>query len=252
MTVRELYAALAARYPSALSVEWDNDGLACSADPERAVGRVLCVLDVTEGAIDEAIRIRADVILSHHPLLFHPLSSVTPDESVGRRVVRLLGAGISVMSFHTRADVAVGGVNDLLCGALDIPSAEAFGEGNIGRVGMLNAEMTAKNFAEAVKKALGAPFVLCGDAGLPVRRVAVVGGSGKSEISAAIKAGADTFLSGRLSYETVNEAKEKGINLLEAGHFYTEALLPKHWACELLPELGVEAEYFDTCRIDAI
>ena len=143
-------------------------------------------------------------------------------------------------------------VNDLLCGALDIPSAEAFGEGNIGRVGMLNAEMTAKNFAEAVKKALGAPFVLCGDAGLPVRRVAVVGGSGKSEISAAIKAGADTFLSGRLSYETVNEAKEKGINLLEAGHFYTEALLPKHWACELLPELGVEAEYFDTCRIDAI
>lgn len=251
MTVRELYAALAAQYPAALSAEWDNDGLMCSADPDRRVGLVLCALDVTDATVEEAIRIGADVILSHHPLLFHPLSALTPDGAVGRRVIRLLEAGISVISFHTRADAAEGGVNDLLCTALGIARALPFGEG-LGRIGCLAQKTPIGEFAAHVKAVLGAPFVLCGDAGIAVHRVAVVGGSGKSEIAAAIGAGADTLLSGRLSYETVNEARDRGINLLEAGHFYTEALLPRHWADVLLPSLGVKAAYFDSCRVAAL
>lgn len=252
MTLRELYSALCARYPAALSAEWDNDGLMCSPDPDREVRLVLCTLDVTEDAIEEAIRIGADVILSHHPLIFHPLTAVTPDEAVGRRVLRLVGAGISVLSFHTRADAAVGGVNDLLCDALGIAAPIAFGEGDIGRVGTLSEAMTVSDFAAHAKAVLGAPTVLFGDAGIPVCRVAVVGGSGKSEIAAAIAAGADTLLSGRLSYETVNEARELGINLLEAGHFYTEALLPKKWAIDLPATLGVAAAYYGSCRIGAV
>ena len=250
MTVRELYAALAARYPATLSEEWDNDGLMCSADPDRQVRRVLCALDVTEATVEEAIRIRADVILSHHPLIFHPLSAVVPDAAVGRLVIRLLDARISVLSFHTRADAADGGVNDLLCDALGIEAPVPFGEG-LGRIGTVGCT-TAAEFAARVKAALGAPFVLFGDAARQVLRVAVVGGSGKSEISAAIAAGADTLLSGRLSYETVNEAKGLGINLLEAGHFYTEALLPKHWASVLLPTLSVDAVYFDSCAVGTV
>ena len=252
MTVRELYSALCARYPAALSAEWDNDGLMCSSDPDREVGLVLCTMDVTEDAVKEAIRIGADVILSHHPLIFHPLTAVTPDEAVGRRVLRLVGAGISVLSFHTRADAAIGGVNDLLCDALGIADPVPFGEGDIGRVGTLAEGMSASDFATRVKATLGSPIVLFGDAGIPVRRVAVVGGSGKSEIAAAVAAGADTMLSGRLSYETVNEARELGINLLEAGHFYTEALLPKKWASDLPATLGVAAAYYGSCRIDAV
>ena len=252
MTVRELYAALAARYPAALSAEWDNDGLMCSPDPDREVTLVLCALDVTDATVDEAIRIGADVILSHHPLIFRPLAALTPCDAVARRALRLIGAGISVLSFHTRADAAVGGVNDLLCDALGITARAPFGEGDIGRIGTLAEGMPAAAFAARVKAALGAPFVLLGDAERPVSRVAVVGGSGKSEIAAAIAAGADTLLSGRLSYETVNEAREMGINLLEAGHFYTEALLPKHWVSVLPATLGVAAAYYDSCRIDAV
>lgn len=252
MTVRELYAALAARYPAALSAEWDNDGLMCAPDPDREISLVLCALDVTEATIDEAVKIGADVILSHHPLIFRPLGAITPDEAVARRVLRLIGAGISVISFHTRADAAVGGVNDLLCDALGIAARSPFGEGDIGRIGSIAEAMPASAFAAQVKAALGAPFVLVGDAGRPVLRVAVIGGSGKSEISAAIAAGADTLLSGRLSYETVNEAREMGINLLEAGHFYTEALLPKHWASVLPATLGVAAAYYDSCRVGAV
>ena len=251
MTVRELYTALDARYPASLSAEWDNDGLMCSADPDQRISRVLCALDVTEAVVEEAVRVQADVIHSHHPLLFHPLAAVTPESPCGRRVIRLLGAGISVLSFHTRADAAEGGVNDLLCAAFGIASVVPFGDG-IGRVGELSASISARDFAAHTKGVLGAPTVLLGDAGLPVCRVAVVGGSGKSEIEAAVAAGADTLLSGRLSYETVNEARELGINLVEAGHFYTEALLPKHWAAELLPSLSLDAVYFDSCGIDVI
>ena len=250
MTVRELYAALAAHYPDTLSEEWDNDGLMCSADPDREVFRVLCALDVTEDAVSEAIRVQADVILSHHPLLFHPLSAVTPDAPSARLVIRLLAAGISVLSFHTRADAAEGGVNDLLCLALGIASPEPFGEG-LGRIGTVK-RTDAAELAAHVKATLNTPLVLFGDAKHPITRVAVVGGSGKSEISAAVAAGADALLSGRLSYETLNEAQAMGITLLEAGHFYTEALLPKYWASTLLPTLGVDAVYYDSCAVSAV
>lgn len=250
MTVRELYGLLEARYPSALSAEWDHDGLQCSPDPSAPVRRVLAALDVTEATVERAVAVRADVILSHHPLLFQPLHEVVSDAGIGRRIARLFSAGISVMSFHTRADAAEGGVNDLLAGALSLTEVSPFADG-LGRVGVLSDPEPLEVFARRAVAALGAPMVTVGDAGRPVCRVAVLGGSGKSEIEAAIASGADTFLSGRLSYETVNEAAELGINLIEAGHFYTEALLPKLWAKEL-PSLGMDAEYFDSCHVRTV
>lgn len=250
MTVRELYDILDARYPRALSAEWDSDGLQCSPDPSAPVRRALTALDVTEATVERAIAIHADVILSHHPLLFHPVHEVVADRGLGQRLVRLLSAGISVISFHTRADAAEGGVNDLLARALSLSEVTPFADG-LGRVGTLSAPESVETFARRTADVLGAPAVAFGDAGRPVCRVAVLGGSGKSEIEAAIASGADTFLSGRLSYETVNEAPELRINLLEAGHFYTEALLPRLWAREL-PSYGIDAEYFDSCRVRVI
>ena len=250
MTVKELYERLSERYPAAYSAEWDHDGLLCCPDPDVTVRRVLCTLDVTEAAVEAAIAGGANVILSHHPLIFHPLAAVTAQDPVGRRVIRLIGAGISHLAFHTRADAAPGGVNDLLAKAVGLDEVLTFADG-LGRIGTLPASCTAEAFAAFVAKALGAPTVILGDAGRPVRRVAVLGGSGKSEIGAAIAAGADTFLSGRLSYESINEARELGINLLEAGHFYTEALLPRHLADELVG-WGLETEYFDSCAVRVI
>lgn len=247
MTVKELYRILEEKFPSALSAEWDNDGMMCCPDPDAPVRRVLCTLDVTEAAVDHAIRIGADLILSHHPLLFHPLSSLTAETAVGRKLTALLRAGISVLSFHTRADAAKGGVNDTLAGLLGLLDVHPFADG-VGRIGCLPTPTSAETFARTVSSLLGTPAVTLGDAGLPVLRVAVLGGSGKSEVAAAIAAGADTFLSGRLSYETVNEAGELGINLLEAGHFYTEAPLMRRLAAELC-EYGLATEYFDSCSV---
>ena len=250
MTVRELYGMLEARYPRALSAEWDHDGLQCSRNPDAPVHRVLAALDVTEATVERAVAVGADVILSHHPLLFRPVGEIVADVGVGGRIVRLLSEGISVMSFHTRADAAEGGVNDLLAEMLSLSEILPFGDG-MGRIGVLSSPEPTEAFARRAAEALRAPTVAFGDAGHPVHRVAVLGGSGKSEVGAAIAAGADTFLSGQLSYELLNEAPELGINLLEAGHFYTEAQLPRLWAKELM-SYGVEVEYFDSCRVRTI
>ncbi len=249
MTVRELYDFLLERYPASLSEEWDHDGLMCCPDPDAEVTRVLTSLDVTDGAIARAAEVGANVILSHHPLIFEPVAAVSADDPVGRKLIALLRAGISVISLHTRADAAPGGVNALLATALDLYQVVPFGNG-LGRCGTLDADepVTVADFAKRVAGVLSSPAVLFGDAGLSVRCVAVCGGSGKSLIAAAKEAGADTLVSGRLSYETVNEARSLGINLLEAGHFYTEALLPRRWA-EDLALYGIESEYFSSCEI---
>lgn len=247
MKVSELYQLFSVRYPASLSAEWDRDGVMCMPNGEESVKRVLCTLDVTEAAVERAIAIGANVILSHHPLLFQPLSSLTAETAVGRKLMALIRADIAVFSFHTRADSAEMGVNDLLAEALSLTDVTEFAE-HLGRVGNLSAPQDLSAFCSHVRRALGTPLVLFGDAHRPVFRVAVVGGSGKSEALAAKSAGADTFLSGRLSYELLNAAAELGMNLLEAGHFYTEALLPQRWVRDLLA-LGIESEYFSSCSV---
>ncbi len=221
MTVSNWYEFFCARISPVLSEVWDNDGLMCCPDPDREVGQILFALDVTDAVVERAVEIGAELIVSHHPLIFSPLASLTPDDPVARRVMRLLSAGISVFSFHTRFDRASGGVNDTLAKQLRLSNVCALGEGDasLGRVGELRAPMALSDFAEYVKLALGAPAVQVWDASCPVHRVAVVGGEGKDFIAAAVSSGADTYLSGRLGY---HHMQDRPINLIEAGHYFTE------------------------------
>lgn len=221
MTVGELYAALERRIPRALSCDWDNDGLMCCPDSDAHVGKVLVALDVTSDTVQRAIDGGYHVIVSHHPLIFRPLRAMELGNHVAGRVIDLVRAGISVMSFHTRLDAVEGGVNDTLADLLGLRDVTPFGEG-IGRVGTLNNALTLCEFAEKVKSVTGAPAVISADAELAVRRVALLGGSGSDDVPAAIAAGADTYLTGELAYHWLADAKEAGINLLAAGHFYTE------------------------------
>ena len=239
MTVKELYAALEARIPRALSCEWDNDGLMCCPDAEKTVKRVLVALDITAEVVKQAIEGGYDLIVSHHPLVFRPLKSVNPFDSVANKVIRLLCAGVSVMSFHTRLDAVRGGVNDTLANALGLREIASFGnEGEeIGRVGLLEREMTAAEFASLVKRVTGAPAVTLSDGGVPVRRVAVLGGSGSDDVFAARAAGADTYLSGELGHHFLTDCPEWNMNLVAAGHFYTENLV-----CQVLKEMLLEID----------
>ncbi len=222
ITVSELYKKLNAAIPSSLSCEWDNDGLMCCPKPDRACRKVLLALDVTEAIVDRAVREGFDTILSHHPLVFRPVGALTTEAAVPRKLIRLVENGVSVLSFHTRFDALTGGVNDALAAALGVKNPLPFGnEGEeMGRIGEV-APTTLSDFAQKVKKALGAPVVLA-SGNLPVRRVALLGGSGEDFIGAAKKAGADTYVSGELGYHRLSTAIEDGINLIEAGHYHTE------------------------------
>ena len=222
MTVREIYDSLIERIPDALAEAWDNDGLMCASDDTREVKRALVTLDVTEEMVDYAIASGIDLILSHHPLIFKPLKNLTEDDHIARKVIKLIKHDIAVISFHTRADKVEGGVNDTLCEIIGIRNAVPFGEGGLGRIGELDEELSMEDFSYLLKGLLDCDGVKVADACIPVQRVAVVGGDGKSYLSAALEMGADTFVSGRIGYNVMAEASEMGINLLEAGHFFTE------------------------------
>lgn len=222
MNVSEIYDELCRVMPESLREDWDNDGLMCASDTSKEVNRALVTLDVTENIVDYAIAHKFDLIISHHPLIFKPLGSVCEDGHIARKVIKLIKNDIAVISLHTRADKVSGGVNDLLAEILKLECVEPFGEGGLGRVGNLSEEATMEDFSYLLKGLIDADGVKVADACIPVQRVAVVGGDGKDFLADAIKCGADTFVSGRIGYNTMVEAGEMGINMLEAGHFFTE------------------------------
>lgn len=222
MTVKELYSKFSEQIPESLRESWDNDGIMCCADGTAQIYRALITLDVTEEIVDYAIERGFDLIISHHPLIFKPLSSIDEENHISRKLIKLLCSGVSVFSFHTRADKLVGGVNDRLAELLGMRDVEPFGDDGLGRIGTIDEPMEIQDFAYRVKQLIGSDAVKYVDGYNDAHRVAVVGGDGKGYVKAAIAAGADTYLSGRIGYNVMEEAAEMGINLIEAGHFYTE------------------------------
>ncbi len=222
MKITELYDILNKKIPRELSCQWDNDGLMCCPDGEREAKKVLITLDVTVECIKYARENGFDLILSHHPFIFKGLRAINGDSHTAVGAMELIKGDISVMSFHTRLDAVDGGVNDTLCSLLELSKIIPFGEDGIGRIGELSEKMSLTEFAGKVKDILGAPALLVADGKREVRRVAVLGGEGGDDIEAARTMGADTYLSGRLGYHNMTDAPDNKINLIEAGHFYTE------------------------------
>lgn len=243
MKVCELYTFLDNRIPRALSCEWDNDGMMCCPDGERAVKKVLVTLDITENAVDYAVKGGFDLILSHHPMIFKGVKAINECSLAPRKAIKLIKNNISAFSFHTRLDALDGGVNDCLAQTLGLVDVSKFGECDIGRVGYI-PETDLLSFAKIVKSVLGAEGILVADAGKTVHKVALLGGEGDDDIAAAIATGADTYVSGRLGYHNMADAPDGEINLIEAGHFYTE-----NPVCERLSALVKEADPTVECEI---
>lgn len=258
MTVRQLFEQLNEKIPRTLSCEWDNDGLMCCPDGDRTVRRVLVALDATKEVCDLAIKGGYDLILTHHPFIFKGLRAIEDENAVASKAMALIRAGIAVMSFHTRLDALDGGVNDTLALTLGLNAIATFeGDGlPLGRIGELKEPTSLDDFAKKVKNALECPFVLVSDGDREVRRVAVLGGDGKSFVSAAIAAGADTFVSGRIDYHSMTDAPDligASINLIEAGHFYTEFPVCET-LCRMIADIApdVECDIVNGNRIKAI
>ncbi len=243
MTVKQLYNYLNDKIPASLSCEWDNDGLMCCPCPDKVLSRVLVCLDATAEAIEAARSGKYELIVTHHPLIFKGVCRIDGEDFLSRKLISLIKSDIAVFSFHTRLDALEGGVNDTLCGLLGLCEVQPFADG-IGRIGTLDKKTDVATLAKKLKAMLDADGVLVADAKIPCHRIAVLGGGGDGEIALAREAGADTYISGDFSYHSKTDAPDMGINLIEAGHFYTE-----NPVCTVLRDLVLSADSTLVCDI---
>ena len=201
-----------------------NSGL-CIGSPYAPVSSVLFGLDCTPELVDEAIECGADMIVTHHPLIFSGLKKISPDDMVGEAVFKAIKAGISIYAAHTNADKVIAGVSGAMAAKLGIQNVEILsedGEGTgLGVVGDLVEPMTAQQMVEMVKDRFALKTV---KASKPVdgmiTRVAMCGGSGGSLIGAAKAAGAQLYISGDISYH--NFFTSEGFMLMDIGHYESE------------------------------
>lgn len=221
MKHRDVYTYLDTVAPLAIQEDWDHAGFMLGSLDDETTG-ILVTLDLTRETLTAAIDIGANLIVTHHPVIFAPLASVDRETAKGDLIARALIAGITVLSWHTNFDKATGGVNDVLAEKLGLTDVQVLAEDAIGRVGTVS-ETTAETFANVVKRALGLPHVtLYGDPETFVRRVALVGGSGMDYIAAARESGADLFLTGDIRYHNAQDALDMGLVLIDATHDGTE------------------------------
>ena len=226
-TGQEIYHLLELIAPIGLAFDYDNVGFLVG-DRTREVSQVLVALDITPAVVEEAEKRGAELIVSHHPVIFHKLQTLTEDEPRGRLLAQMIRGGISAICMHTNLDAAMGGVNDCLAEALGLTDYEALEPDTcIGRVGQVPSCALAA-FLNVVTKALGTQGLRYVDAYRPVRRVAVGSGASGDLLGLAAMRDCDTFVTADVKHSTFIEAKARGINLIDAGHFSTEnVVVPK-------------------------
>lgn len=226
MTINELSKYMNEKIPRELSCSWDNDGLMCCPNPYKEVKKALFTMDVTPEAINHAIEGGYDVIISHHPLIFRGVKTLSGDFGIPARLIKLIKNDVAVMSYHTRFDAVDGGVNDALADIFELTDVEkVVCEGiELMRVGYLPEELDIEHFVEVVRAKLGCEHLNYASNSGKVHKLALVGGGGGSYIREAAASGADTYLSGEIGYHNLTDCKDYRINLVEAGHYFTERI----------------------------
>ena len=250
-TVADILNFVETLAPRAMKMDWDNVGLLCGRR-DQEVKIVLVALDPFRNVIAEAIEEHAQLILTHHPLIFRDdLSAVNEDTETGRCLLTLIENGIAAINAHTNLDLAPGGINDVLArtlGLSEIAVLSPAGTDAEGRpYGLLRSgtveEMPLSGFLAFVKRSLGCDGLRYVDCGKPVRKVAVGGGSCADGMFDALAAGCDTLVTADCKYNQFRTAYEIGINLIDAGHFHTENPTMPVLAAKLqaaFPEISVK------------
>ncbi len=219
-TVDHILQYLETLAPRELKMDWDNVGLLCGSR-SREVTKILIALDPFEAVCKEAAEMGAELIVTHHPLIFVAPKAVTDETSVGRCIMGLCRHGISAINAHTNLDCATGGVNDVLASTLGLENTEVIGCENLLRCGEV-PQQSLSAFLSHVKTALDCRGLRYVDGGKPVHKVAVGGGACAGALMDAVVAGCDTFVTADVKYNQFWDANDLGINLIDAGHFQTE------------------------------
>ena len=227
-TVADILAYLDTVAPRHMKMDWDNVGLLCGSK-QQIVTKILVALDPFENVCQEASAWGAELIVTHHPLIFHPVKAVTDETETGRCIQFLCRHGISAINAHTNLDCAPDGVNDRLAQLLGLENTEVIdpmGTDEQGRPwGLLRCgdvtEQPLEAFLATVKTRLNCEGLRYVGEG-KVRKVAVGGGACAGELMDALRAGCDTFVTSDVKYNQFHDGQMLGINLIDAGHFHTE------------------------------
>lgn len=207
--------------PPTLAEEWDNVGLLLGRR-SKIVKKLLLALDVTQEVVNQASSQGADMIITHHPVIFKGLKQLTDAQWQQELMLQLAEHGVAVYSAHTNLDCVSAGVNDVLAQKLKLQESDVLDSATgLGRIGTVQP-LALHQFAAFVKEALQADYVTVGDAGKKVHRVAVCGGAGSDLIALALKKGADTLVTGDIKYHEAQNAVFSGLNIIDAGHQPTE------------------------------
>ena len=228
--------------PLPLQESWDNAGLQVGLTETEVSGALLC-LDVNERIVDEAVRKGCNLIVSHHPLLFRGLKTISDLTDVQRTVMKVIENHLSVISMHTNMDNAKGGVNFRIAQKLGLRDVRFFAskqvdgiEAGSGVVGDMVEPMAADDFVLAVKRVFGVECAMCNELlRRPVRKVAICGGAGDFLLDEALKAGADAFITGEMHYHQYF-GYEQQIQICVIGHYQSE-----QFTAEIFQEIIQEA-----------
>ena len=221
-TVADILKFIETVAPPDMKEDWDNVGLNCG-HMDRPVTKILMSLDPFAHVCREAREIGADLLVTHHALIWKP-GFITDTNAQGRNTLFLIENGIAHINAHTNLDQAPGGVNDVLAAKLGLENVEIVNPRNgIGlmRCGDVTGQ-SLENFLATVKERLGCDGLRYVDGGKPVRKVAVGGGSCAGGMREVLDAGCDTFVTADIKYNQFWDAADLGINLIDAGHFHTE------------------------------
>lgn len=229
-TVGDITRFLFSLAPEYMKENWDNVGLVVGR-ADRPVTRLLVALDASVEVLREAADLDCQLVVTHHPVIFGGLKQLNEDTVTGRAVLFAAENRIACVNMHTNLDSVRDGVNDILARRLGLSAVELVaprgtdGSGNAyGYLRCGTVEGCGLNeFALFVKNALACPGVRYSNGGRPVRKVAVGGGACGDETAAAIQAGCDTVVTADLKYHQFCDGANLGINLIDAGHFETEA-----------------------------
>ena len=227
-TVKDIFDFINTVAPPYMKESWDNVGLNCGR-MDKEVKTILVALDPFAGVCKEAAEVGADLLVTHHALIWNP-GFITDETQQGKNTLFLIERGISCINAHTNLDQAPGGVNDTLAGILglaDIKVVNPVGTDADGNAyGLLRQgtveEQPLEAFLQHVKDVLGCPGLRYADGGKPVHKVCVGGGACGSELMDAFRAGCDTFVTSDVKYNQFWDARDLGMTIIDAGHFYTE------------------------------
>jgi len=254
-TVNDITQSLDMLAPIKTALDWDNVGLLIG-DRQKSVQKILVALDCTNEIVDEAEQLAVDIIITHHPIIYDALKTVTTDSPTGKRIIRLIKADISLFTAHTNLDIAKGGVNDVLFNTLELTDKEHLippdsDEAGLGRIGSLRTPMPLNEFASFIGQKLNLAHTrFVGDPSTMIYKTGLVCGSGsrcKYFIQAA-ENGCQAYITGDIKYHDTQAAKDLGLCLIDATHYASEVLIVEHLCTYLrtsFPQADIFAAKFD-------